>query len=87
MSVISLPTSVVMELSAIVKICKYRRFHEGQHFIPMPMGCMVHPGVIWIVSLESVLVFPTIDDQKIIYLCLFTFNFSWSMLVLFFNVL
>ncbi len=26
-----------MELSAIAKICKYREFHEGHHFVPMAM--------------------------------------------------
>jgi hypothetical protein len=39
---------------------------------------MVHLGVIWIISLSSVLVFPMIDDQEVIYPCLFTFNFSSS---------
>jgi hypothetical protein len=36
----------------------------------------MHSGVIWIVSLESVLVFSTIDNWEVIYLCLFAFNFS-----------
>ncbi len=27
--------SVVVKPSVIVKICKYKRFHEGHHFIPM----------------------------------------------------
>jgi hypothetical protein len=36
-SVISQPTSVVAELSAIVKICKYKGLHKGHHFIPMAM--------------------------------------------------
>ncbi len=36
-SVISRPISVVAEPSAIVKIRKYRRFHEGHHFILMTM--------------------------------------------------
>jgi hypothetical protein len=26
-----------VKLNAIAKICKYRGFHEGQHFIPMAM--------------------------------------------------
>jgi len=37
MSVINQPTNVAMELSAIAKICNYRRFHEGHHFILMAM--------------------------------------------------
>ncbi len=36
-SVIIQPTSVVAKLSAIFKIHKYRKFHEGHHFIPMAM--------------------------------------------------
>jgi hypothetical protein len=36
-SVISQPTGVTMELNAIVKIYKYRRFHKGHHFILMAM--------------------------------------------------
>jgi hypothetical protein len=36
-SVISQPISVVMELNTIVNICKYRRLHEGHHFIPMAL--------------------------------------------------
>jgi hypothetical protein len=37
MSVISQPTGVAMELSTIAKIRKYRRLHEGHHFILMAM--------------------------------------------------
>jgi hypothetical protein len=47
----------------------------------------MHLGVIWIVSSRSVLVFSTINDQKVIYPCLFTFNFLGNVLVLLFNVL
>ncbi len=36
-NVISWPSSVVAEFSAIVKICKYKRFHGGHHFILMAM--------------------------------------------------
>jgi hypothetical protein len=37
MNVISWPTNVVVKLSAIAKIHKYKGFHEGHHFIPMAM--------------------------------------------------
>jgi len=37
LSVISQPTSVIVELSAITKIHKYKRFHERDHFISMAM--------------------------------------------------
>ncbi len=36
-SVISQPTSAVVELNAIIKIYKYKRFHERHYFIPMAM--------------------------------------------------
>jgi hypothetical protein len=36
-SVISWPTRVITELNAIVNIHKYKRFHEGHHFILMAM--------------------------------------------------
>ncbi len=34
---ISQPTGVVVEFNAIVNIRKYKRFHEGHHFILMAM--------------------------------------------------
>jgi hypothetical protein len=37
MSVINQPVYVIAKFSAIVKIRKYKRFHEGHHFIPMAM--------------------------------------------------
>jgi hypothetical protein len=37
MNVISWPIGVIVKFSAIVKIHKYKRFHEGHHFIMMPM--------------------------------------------------
>ncbi len=37
MSVISQPTNAVVEPSFITKIRKYKRFHEGHHFILMAM--------------------------------------------------
>jgi hypothetical protein len=36
-SFITRPTCVTIELSTIIKICKYRGLHEGHHFIPMAM--------------------------------------------------
>jgi hypothetical protein len=36
-SVINRPTSAIVELNAITKFHKYRRFHEGHHFILMAM--------------------------------------------------
>jgi hypothetical protein len=37
LNVISRLIGVVVKLSAIAKICKYRRLHEGHHFISMAM--------------------------------------------------
>jgi len=37
MNIINWPTSVVVKLNTIVKICKYKRFHKGHHFILMAM--------------------------------------------------
>jgi hypothetical protein len=37
LNVINWLTGATMEINAIVKICKYRGFHEGHHFIPMAM--------------------------------------------------
>jgi len=39
------------------------------------MRGMTHLGMIWIVSLRNVPIFSTIDDWKVIYPCLFAFNF------------
>jgi len=36
-NVINQLTNVVVEFSAITKICTYRRLHEGHHFISMAM--------------------------------------------------
>jgi hypothetical protein len=37
LNVITQPTCVVIELSVIIKVCKYKRFHKGHHFISMAM--------------------------------------------------
>ncbi len=37
MNVINWPTNVVMKFSTIIKFHKYKRLHEGHHFIPMAM--------------------------------------------------
>jgi len=87
LGVISWPTNVVAKLSVIAKIHKYRRLYEGHHFIWWPWRCMVNSGMIWIVSSRSVFAFSKIDNQEIIYICLFTFNFLSNMLVLLVNML
>jgi hypothetical protein len=62
-SVISRSSCVVAELRTIVKICKYKRFHEGHHFILMvAMRCTTHPCVTWIVLSRNVFIFSMIND-------------------------
>jgi hypothetical protein len=39
-------------------------------------------GVTWIVSLRNVFIFSIIDNQKVIYPCLFSFKFSSNVLIL-----
>jgi hypothetical protein len=58
---------------------------RGITLFQWPWRCMAYLGVIWIVSLESVLIFSIENDQEII--CLLTFNFSGDILILFFNIL
>jgi hypothetical protein len=44
MSVISRPTVTIAKLNIILKIHKYRRLHEGHHFILMAMEVHGTPG-------------------------------------------
>ncbi len=81
-NVINRPINVVAKLNTIAKIRKYKGFHEGHHFIPMAMELHnTHPSMIWIISLGNVPIFSMVDDWKVIYPCLFAFNFSSSVLV------
>ncbi len=76
-----------MELSTIVKICKYKRFHEGHHSIPMAMEVHNTTKRNMDCFIKECVCLSIIDDREVIYPCLFTFKFSSNMLVLFFNVL
>jgi hypothetical protein len=60
LSVINQFVGAVVKFNTIVKIRKYKELHERHHFISMTME--MHMGVIWIVSLGSVLLFFTIDN-------------------------
>jgi hypothetical protein len=86
-NVINQPTSAVVKPNVIVKIRKYNGLHEGHHLCRWPWRCTAYSSVIWIVSLENVLIFSMINDQEVIHPCLFTFNFSGNMLVLLFSLL
>jgi hypothetical protein len=37
LSVIIWPIGAIVKLNAVIKIHKYRRLHEGHHFVPMAM--------------------------------------------------
>jgi hypothetical protein len=82
-NVISRPTCVAVEFSAIVKIFKYKGFHKGHHFISMAME--VHGTLKCDMDCfkSNVSIFFTIDGQEVIYPCLFTFNFLGNELVFF----
>jgi hypothetical protein len=43
-NVITRPTNAIAKLNAIAKIPKYRRLHEGHHFMPMAMEVHNAPG-------------------------------------------
>jgi hypothetical protein len=84
-SVINQLASAVVELSTIANICKYRRLHEGHRFNSMAMevhGALGHDMDHFI---KECVVFSMINNQKVIYLCLFAFSFSSNMLVLLFT--
>jgi len=57
-----------MELSAIAKICKDKRFHVGHHFIPMAMEVHNAFGHDMDHFIKSVLVFSIIDNWEVIIL-------------------
>ncbi len=74
-------------LTPLLKSANIEGFMKGINLFQWLWRCMMHLGVIWIVSLGSVLVFSTIDDQEVIYPCLFAFNFSGNVLIFLFSVL
>jgi hypothetical protein len=88
LSVISWPIGVVTELNAIAKICKYRGFYEGHHFIMMAMEVHGTPRCdMDCFIIECVCLF---HDRRLgIYLSLFFFcnQFSSNVLILLFNML
>jgi hypothetical protein len=80
-------TSAVVELNAIVKIHKYKGFHEGHHFIPMVMEVHGTPKCDMDHFIKECACFFH-DRRSRGYLSLFfAFNFLGNMLVLPFNML
>ncbi len=74
-------------LTPLLRSTSIKVFMKGITLFWWSWRCMGHLGMIWIISSRSVLVFSTIDNQKVIYLWFFAFDFSSSVLILFFNVL
>jgi len=74
-------------LMPLLRFVSIESIMRGTILFQWPWRCMVHSSVIWIVSFGSVFVFFTIDNQEVIYLYLFAFNFLGSILILPFNVL
>jgi len=64
LSVISQLTSVIVKFNAIAKICKYRMFHEGHHFISMAMDVHDAPEHDMDHFIRNVLVFSMIEIGK-----------------------
>jgi len=67
LNVINPSVGVIMKLNAIVKIHKYKRLHEGHHFILMAMEVHGAPRCDMDRFIRCVLVFSTIDNRKVIY--------------------
>jgi hypothetical protein len=84
MSVMNQLTCIVVELSAITKIQKYKRFHERHHFILIAMKVHNAPMCDMDCFIKECACLFTIDNQKVIYPCLVAFILSSNMLILFF---
>ncbi len=87
MNVICPLVGAVVELTILDEIRKYKRFHEGHHFISVAMEVHGAPDCDMDHFIRECGHFFTIDNWEVIYPCLFAFNFSSTVLVLLFNVL
>ncbi len=75
-------------LTPLLRFASIEGFIRGTILFRWPWRCMAHLSVILIISSRNVPIFSMIDDQKVIYPCLFVFNFLGNVLVLLpFNVL
>jgi hypothetical protein len=83
-SVISWPKSVVADRNPIVKIHKYKGFHEGHHFISITMEVHGAPRCDMDCFIKECAYLFHDKRSKVIYPCFF---FSSNMLLLLFNVL
>ncbi len=85
-NVINRLTSATIELNTIAKIRKYRGLHEGHHFILMAMEVHNTLGHDMDHFIKECACLFHDKRSKGHYPCLFVFNFSGNMLVLFFNM-
>jgi hypothetical protein len=69
-------------LVSLLRFASIEGFMMGTTLFRWPWGCMAHSNVIWIISLGSVFVFSMIDNQEVIYPCLFAFSFLGNLLVI-----
>jgi len=87
LNVINPSIVVTTKLSAIVKIHKYKRFHEGHHFIPMVMEVHGTPRCDMDCFIKVCARFFHDRRSKGHLSIFFAFNFLVNMLVLLFNML
>jgi hypothetical protein len=77
-SVINRPIGAVANLASLLRFASIKGFMKGTILFQWPWMCTTHLSVIWIVS-SSVPIFSMINDQEVIYPCLFVINFSNNM--------
>jgi hypothetical protein len=85
-NVINQPIGATAKLIIVVKIRKYKGFHKVHHFILMALevhNASQHHMDHFIKECGRL---SMIDDQEVIYPCIFAFNFLGNVLVLLFNV-
>ncbi len=86
-NVISQPLGADLELSTIAKIHKYKGLQEGHHFILMAMEVHSTLGHDIDHFIKECARLFHIDNQEVVYPCLFAFNFLSNVLVLLSNML
>ncbi len=74
-NVISQLTNLIAKFCAIVKIYKYKGFHEGHHFILIAMDVYDALGRNMDHFIIECVHFFIIDDQKVMYPCFFALVF------------
>ncbi len=62
-------------LAPLLKFANIKGFMKGITLFRWPWRCTMHSGMMWIVLSGSMPILSTIDDQEVIYPCLFAFIF------------